>query len=210
MRVQGSTAGDGERPSNATRADLGVIVAAAAGGDEEAWNQLVGRFGRLVWSICHAYGLNATDAADVFQFTWIRLLENINTIRQPSALPGWLATTCRRECMTILRRARRYAPTGDADVLDHCLEPVPDVTVPVLAADRDAALWVAFAELTDLCQRILWMLVIDPETIPPRYGEVAKALGMPTGSLGPRRKRCLEELRKSLATSGIGGSAADS
>ena len=79
---------------------------AAAAGDARAWEQLVGRYAGLVWSICRAHRMSDEDAADVAQLTWLRLLENLDRIRDPRRLAGWLATTCRRECLASLRRSR--------------------------------------------------------------------------------------------------------
>src|SRR5262245_64975338 len=90
-----------------------ALVARAASGDTAAWDELVERFGRLVWSVTRAHRLPDADAADVFQTTWLRLVENIDRIAQPGSLGGWLATTARRESLAVLRRNARILPTDD-------------------------------------------------------------------------------------------------
>jgi RNA polymerase sigma factor (sigma-70 family) len=203
---------DGDRGANHSQvdqSDLVDLVNYAVLGDQAAWDALVGRFSRLVWGICSAYRLNTADAGDVFQLTWLRLLEHLDSIREPARLPGWLATTCRRECQVQLRRNRRLQPIADERLLNiGSDEPAADQ--PVLVADRNASLWVAFSRLSERCQQILRVLVVTPEEGPPSYHVAAKALGLPTGSLGPTRMRCLDRLREILGAEGISGLVVDS
>lgn len=103
-----------------------ALVARVAGGDQEAWNEVIERYAPLVWSICLRYQLSRQDIDDVGQGVWLTLVENIGNLRQPAALPGWLATTTRNECLRILRAGRRLDPDG---------LPAEDV----LAADPEAA-----------------------------------------------------------------------
>jgi RNA polymerase sigma factor (sigma-70 family) len=81
------------------------LVAAAAAGDQQAWDALVDRYASLLWSVARSYRLSAPDAADVVQTTWLRLVEHLGQIADPDRLPGWLATSARRECLRVLRRA---------------------------------------------------------------------------------------------------------
>jgi RNA polymerase sigma factor (sigma-70 family) len=177
-------------------------VLAASGGDARAWDLLVKRFAGLVWSICRAHRLSAEDAADVSQLTWLRLLENLDRIRDPRRLPGWLATTCRRECLALQRRARSSLAVED-DHLDRLLGGVPGADRKILTDDQYAVLWEAFLKLSEWCQRILRTLVIDADEGPPSYRQVADQLKVPVGSLGPTRARCLDQLRKLLDSGGI-------
>jgi RNA polymerase sigma factor (sigma-70 family) len=170
------------------------MVARAAFGDQSAWNEIVERYAPLVWSICLRYQLNRQDIDDVGQSVWLLLIENIGDIRQPAALPGWLATTTQRECLRVLRAARRHEhaelPAEDKK------QPVDDAMVEqeILVAERDAALRAAFAELPRGCRELLAMLLTDP---PRAYAEVSAMLGMAVGSIGPTRLRCLKRLRRS-------------
>jgi RNA polymerase sigma factor (sigma-70 family) len=178
---------------------LGQLLRAAADGDSVAWDSLVDRFSGLLWATARAHRLSSTDAADVVQTTWLRLLENLGRIQEPDRLGGWLAVVARRECLLVLKRSNREPPVPADEVLDR----VPDQRAPVesamLVAERDAALWQVFDELPDPCRRLLRVLVADP---PPAYAEVADALGMPIGSIGPTRARCLAKLRTLALASG--------
>jgi RNA polymerase sigma factor (sigma-70 family) len=178
--------------------ELASWVHAAAAGDAGAWESLVDRFGGLVWSIARAHRLSEADAADVSQTAWLRLVEHLGRIRQPERVGAWLAATARNECLRVLRLSGRQVLTGDE------LEAVDDNARPpgaeLLRAERDTALWRAFGTLTPRCQALLRVLVADPA---PSYEELASALGMPIGSLGPTRARCLERLRRHPDIAGI-------
>jgi len=174
------------------------LVGLAASGDHDAWEALVARYERLVWSVPRSHRLADADAADVFQTTWLRLLEHLDDLRNPDALSGWLATTARNECLRVLRHQDRQVPTEDDRIPEESM-PAP-VDEGLLSAERDAALWRAFAKLSSRCQALLRMLAEDP---PPSYDDVSYALGMPVGSIGPTRGRCLDSLRRGIAGTGI-------
>lgn len=178
--------------------DLRPLVHAAAAGDQGSWNEIVERFHRLLWAICRAYRLSSADSADVCQVTWLRLLENLGRIQDPERLPGWLSTTCRRECQAVLRRARRSEPIGADDYLDRLAGNTNGADARAILSDRDRQLWDAFARLNERCQRVLRVLVVDAEDGPPSYAAAAATLGMPAGALGPTRGRCLSRLRRML------------
>lgn len=184
--------------------DLGLLVSKAIGGDHEAWNAIVDRFGDRVWRVCRSYGLSQADAADVFQQTWLRALEKLDTVRDPERLGAWIGTTCRHEALAARRRTARLQLVGDSGLLDRMTDPDDDPERPILTADRDAELWEAFAQLSERCRRILRVLVTDVDLEHPSYEHAAEVLGVPIGSLGPTRGRCLARLR-GLLTEGIGG-----
>jgi len=173
------------------------LVTRAREGDKGAWDELVERFAPLVWSICRRYRLSRTDAEDVSQGVWLRLVEHLDDLREPTALPGWIATTTQRECLRLLRSSRRAEPVdllcGDRGIPDETGFAVED---EVLIHEQYAAARSALAQLPPRCRRLLTMLLQDP---PPPYGEISAALQMPIGSIGPNRGRCLERLRKSPA-----------
>ena len=183
--------------------DTGQLVRSAAGGDEIAWRGLVARFSGLVWAVARAHRLASADAADVFQTTWLRLAEHIGRIEHPERVGAWLATAARRECLQHLRTAGRTTPTDDMDRLDLTPAVGNPTEEAVLAAekeredaDRAAALWRAFGQLSGRCRELLRVLMATP---PPSYAEVAAALGLPLGSIGPTRARCLQRLRDEMA-----------
>ena len=183
--------------------DTGLLVRGAAGGDELAWRGLVARFSNLVWAVARAHRLANADAADVYQTTWLRLAEHIGRIEHPERVGAWLATAARRECLQSLRSAAKTAPTDDMDRLDITAAVGNPTEEAVLAAEtgredaaRAAAMWRAFERLSGRCRELLRILMASP---PPSYAEVAAALGLPLGSIGPTRARCLQRLREEMA-----------
>ncbi len=177
----------------ATHDDLGRLMAAAASGDRTAWDTLVDRFTGLLWSVARAHRLSTADCADVVQTTWLRLLDHLDRIQDPSRLAGWLATTARHECLHTLRRSTREPAFPVEEMLDSVADRTDPVDAHLLRDERDAALWAVFDQLGVACRQLLRVLMADP---PPSYAEVAAALGMPIGSIGPNRGRCLATLRR--------------
>lgn len=179
--------------------DLRGVVREARSGDRKAWNVLVARYSGLIWGVARAHRLGDADAADVFQTTWLRLVEHLDDIRNPEGIGSWLATTARYECLRVLRVGQRHVLTDGFDLAE---EPGDDTALDarLLSGERDAAVWHAFSYLSVRCRQLLRMLVADP---PPSYEEVGAALDMPIGSIGPTRGRCLGQLRERLATAGF-------
>jgi RNA polymerase sigma factor (sigma-70 family) len=159
-----------------------------------------------VWSVTRALGLGRADAADVFQTTWLRLVEHLGRLREPERLGGWLAVTARHEAFRTLRRAGRVLPTDDEQAFDRTADADADgaADAGLLAAERDRELWTAFARVPARCQALLRMLVADP---PVPYQQIGEVLDMPVGSIGPTRARCLDRLRAAL--SDVGGITAE-
>ena len=170
------------------------LVMGARNGEKQAWDALVERYAPLIWSICRRHQLSSADADDVGQSVWLKLVDQLGKIRNPAALPGWLATTTRRECLRVMHETPRAQAGGF--VLD--AENIPDEHAgraedELILAERNAALRAAFADLPADCQRLLALLVADP---PVPYAEISARLGIPVGSIGPTRRRCLEKLRR--------------
>jgi len=170
--------------------NLEELIRAAARGDQDAWSTIVDRFQGLVWSTARAYRLPQADAADVAQTTWLRLVENLDRIREPERLGAWLATTARNECLRHIRLRGRELPSEDVDLFESQSD--EPLELPLLTKERDSALWQAFAKLSERCQALLRLLVSSNE---PSYEEIGAALGIPVGAIGPTRMRCLEKLR---------------
>jgi RNA polymerase sigma factor (sigma-70 family) len=177
-----------------------ALVARAAEDDHDAWDELVERYAPLVWAICTRYQLSRDDVEDVGQSVWLLLVEQLSKLREPAALPGWLATTTRRECLRVLTAARKSQLAGGT--LDDAPPFADDTAIDqeLLIAERNAALRAAFAELPPHGQRLLAMLFRDP---PCSYAEISATLGIATGSIGPKRARYLERLRQSAALIGF-------
>jgi RNA polymerase sigma factor (sigma-70 family) len=169
------------------------LVHAAAGGDELAWDALVGEFAGMIWAVARAHRLADADAADVAQATWLRLLEHLKQLNDPARVGAWLATTARRECLRVLRESQRSLPFGDDEPEWKSYETAPGDAL--LVRERDDALWRSFWCLRASDQALLRLLMADPR---PPYEEIAAALSMPIGSIGPTRQRALERLRQEL------------
>lgn len=191
--------------------DVAGLVAAASAGDAVAWRAIVERYSGLLWSIARSYRLADSDAADVLQTTWMRLLEHLDRIEDPRRLAAWLATVLRHEIHRLHRRSGRTVSFGDENVLDGLAGPVAGPDRPALSAERDRLLWCAFAELSERCRMLLRTVVsgtVDQDAL--SYKQASVALGIPIGSLGPTRMRCLAELRALVTGRGISGEPDDS
>jgi RNA polymerase sigma factor (sigma-70 family) len=167
------------------------LVTRAANGDRQAWDALVERYAPLIWSICRRHRLERADAEDAGQAVWLHLVEHLGNLRDPAALPGWLAITTRRECCRVRRAARHLPDDG------HVLEKMPDEQTgtaedELVAAERNAVIREAFARLPQRYQRLLALLIANP---PVPYTEISARLGIPVGSIGPNRGRYLDALR---------------
>ena len=180
------------------RDDLAALVARARNGDEQAWDELVDRYAPLIWSICRRYRLGRADSEDVGQSVWMRLAGQLASLRDPAALPGWLATTTQRECGRVLRAARNQEAPGQSPE-------IPDMTTgaaesELLRAERHAALREAFTHMPRSSRQLIVMLIQDP---PVPYAEISAKLGIPVGSIGPSRSRCLDKLRRDPAIAAL-------
>jgi RNA polymerase sigma factor (sigma-70 family) len=175
------------------------LVLAAAGGSAHAWDSIVERFSPLLWSICRRHRLSRQDADDVCQDVWVRLAESLNALRDPAALPGWLATTTRRECLRMIGKQRGEVLSDMAIDRSDDVERT-DPARPLLQAERHDALLIALGELPDKARQLLMLLIEDP---PRSYKEISDLLGIPIGSIGPTRARHLQRLRESPALAGL-------
>jgi RNA polymerase sigma factor (sigma-70 family) len=180
--------------------DLEWCLVRSAEGDQLAWGRLITRFTPLLWAVARAHRLSDADASDAVQGTWLRLVENLGRIREPDRVGAWLATTCRRECLAALRRGSREQPVEQDRVVDLTGADHRSVDADLLRRERDARLWAVFEGLGDPCRRLLRALLADP---PPSYEEVSAGLGMPIGSIGPTRGRCLRHLHTLAVEAGI-------
>jgi RNA polymerase sigma factor (sigma-70 family) len=177
--------------------DITQLVRSAAEGDRWAWERLHDRYSRIIWAITRQFKLGDSDAADVFQVTWLRLLEHIDRLIFPERVGSWLATTARHECLrTVEARQRVVLVHDDGEFGEAAHQPESDERL--LAAERADAVREALARLPGRHQRLLNLLMADP---PASYAEISDQLGLPVGSIGPTRGRCLERLRVLLEAS---------
>jgi RNA polymerase sigma factor (sigma-70 family) len=162
-----------------------------------AWSELASRYEGLVRAVVGSYRLQEADFADAVQNTWLRALERLHTVRDPDSLGGWLSTVARRECLALLARSRREAPTGVAD--DQLVVDAPGPEAMVLAEEARRAVVRAVTELPVKPRALVSALFSTPEL---NYAEVSRLMGLPIGSIGPTRQRALRTLRYGLAQAG--------
>ena len=175
-------------------ADLDVtrLVRRAADGDHRAWESLVDQYGRLIWSITRDFKLFESDAADVVQTTWMRLIEHIDRIEHADRVGSWLAATARNECLRSLAARKRLVLAHEDDPFDGPARQSRKSTrrcSPPSVRRGSARPW---RSCPWRWRRLMEMLMADP---PASYAEISDELGLPVGSIGPTRGRCLARLR---------------
>lgn len=177
------------------RTDADLLAALSAGGETArlAWSVLVNRYSHRLYAIARSFSVGEATAEDLVQTAWLRLLERSDQVRDPAAVGAWLATVVRNEARRRLTRHREIPTDVTLDTTR------PDGADPVdtrlIRDERIRALRTAFAHLGRECQQLLRLLLAEPM---PSYDEIAAAVGRPRGSLGPTRRRCLEQLRTRL------------
>jgi RNA polymerase sigma factor (sigma-70 family) len=175
---------------------IAEVVRCAAAGDAAAWERLMDQYGRLIWSITRDFKLGESDASDVVQTTWLRLIEHVDRLENPERVGAWLATTARNECLRNIAARRRLVLFGE----DYGLEFIPSHDEPVdealLAAERARTVRDALQELPHRWQRLMELLMAEQS-----YADIADRLSVPVGSIGPTRGRCLDRLRVLLEAS---------
>ena len=172
------------------------LMKAAREGDDDALGQIVAELSPVLWHVARAAGLSSGDAEDVLQTVWTALVAHLGSIRDPAALIGWLVVTTRREAWRVREADRRQLP-ADGDWLSAMPDPGPGSEDQVIINEQRQALWAAVRQLSPRCQELVRIVAFVPR---PDYRIVAAELGMPAGSIGPTRGRCLAKLRALLAT----------
>ncbi len=177
-----------------------ALLEACRSGDPQAWETLIRRYQRLIYAIPRRAGLSEDQAAEVFQRVCVTLFEHLDRIDRPERLSAWLATTARRESWRQLRRERATSSLDTSDDDDNEVIQLADsALLPdelIEQAERQHGVRLAMAELNDRCRNLLTMLFYQAE--PQPYAEIAAALGIPEGSIGPTRARCLRKLQEIL------------
>src|SRR6516165_8678289 len=179
--------GMGDRP------EVGRLVRASADGDQAAWNELVRRFAHPVMAMIRSYRLTPADAEDVYQTVWLKLVENLDSLRDPEALPGWLRSTTMHECIRQLERRRRTVPV-DPQAGEAMQPSADDIEAAAMRAELRVALRDWLAELSEEDQALLRLYALAEP-----YKNVSELLQMKTGSIGPTLGRSLARLRQTRA-----------
>lgn len=178
-----------------------ALVLACRSGDSTAWETLVRRYQRLVYTIPRRAGLSDDQAAEVFQRTFALLVEHMGRLERPERVGAWIVTTARRESWRLGRSARATISLDAGADGEEPAHELIDTSAPpdelVMRLERQHYVRVALGGLDARCRELLTMLFYRPE--PPTYAEIAAALGTSEGSIGPTRARCLQKLRLALA-----------
>ncbi len=165
-------------------------------GDPSGMSDLVGEATPLLWAVARQQGLDRLTAEDVVQNTWMKLVEHARTIADPQSVLKWLITTTKRESWHLVAQGRREEPGTAEDVREAEPDEVHPSPEGAVLADADQRLvWAHFAGLPERCRVLLRAIAFADK---PDYAGVAEALGMPIGSIGPTRGRCLAKLRTTL------------
>jgi RNA polymerase sigma factor (sigma-70 family) len=182
------------------------LIGAARKGDETAWEEIVERYQSLINAISRRHRLAPSDAHDVSQHVWMQLVDHVDKLRDPRALPGWIAATATHRCYEISRAHKRSVTVdplaiGSFDLVDTAAKRTngdgrSDIDDDLLRAEQRSAVKQGLAELTETQRQLLLLLVADP---PVPYSEIGRRLNLPTGSIGPTRGRLLEKLRRTTA-----------
>ncbi|MCI1192228.1 sigma-70 family RNA polymerase sigma factor [Calidifontimicrobium sp. SYSU G02091] len=184
--------------------DDAALVARCRAGDRHAWAALVRRYQRLVYTVPRRAGLSEADAADVFQFTFARLVEHVDRLDDATRVRAWLVTTARRETLRLLSRRDRVAADAtaggdaddDSDPLAQLPDPAPLPDAQLQALQDQDRVRRALERLDERSRAFVELLFLhDP---PLAYAEIAARLGIAEGSIGPTRARCLDKLRRAL------------
>ena len=168
-------------------------------GSAGAWQQLLNKYERLVYSIPLRYGLSRNDAADIAQNTFTILIESLDALSEDSRLGAWLATVARRQTWRLLERNRReIASEGldGADLVERAVLLGKSNADSIEHWELTEFLDTGLSKIGEPCRELLLALYFQPE--PSFYAEVAARLDMPIGSIGPTRARCLKRLRQVL------------
>ena len=182
-----------DKPGRAAR--MADLLSAARAGNEDSLGQIVNELSPLLWQVARSAGLSQSDAEDVLQTVWIRLITHLDSIHDAGALTGWLVTTTKREAWRVRAAGRKQLP-ADQDVFADLPDKGPGSEEQVILEDQRRELWAAIGMLSRRCQELLRIMAFAPRS---DYATVAAALGMRVGSIGPTRGRCLAKLRALLA-----------
>jgi RNA polymerase sigma factor (sigma-70 family) len=179
-----------------------ALIQACIRGEKAAWDALVDRYGRLVYSIPRRYGLTPEDSDEVFQNVFVAAHRALGGLKDQTRLSSWLITTAHRECWRVGKRADRYPE------LDERIEDVARPSEDQLVAwERQHLVQQGLEKLGGKCEQLLRMIFLDRDD--PGYETIADRLGMKVGSIGPTRARCLQKLQNILEDLGLFSDALD-
>lgn len=178
-----------------------ALIEASRNGDSHAWQLLVERYQRLIYTIPRRAGLDESRATEIFQRVFAKLVANIHRIEQPERIQAWLVTTAKRETLRMVDKEKRFVTNRDISEEEQLTSntPLPDEVVVQLQEQHSVRL--AVEQVGEKCRRLLMLLFYQHDPLP--YSDIARDLGIAEGSIGPTRARCLQKVQKILAQQGF-------
>jgi RNA polymerase sigma factor (sigma-70 family) len=175
------------------------LVALCLKGDPLAWEALIMRYRRLIFSVPVRFGFTSADAADVFQAVCVKLLEHLHEVKDESKVSSWLITTTTRQCLHVRSLKQREASTDEQ--FEEPPDPGENLEELRIMTEQQQTVRQAVDQLSDRCKTLIEMLYFDRRSL--SYDEIGQLMGMPVSSIGPTRARCLDKLRTILRRYGI-------
>jgi RNA polymerase sigma factor (sigma-70 family) len=175
------------------------LIALCLKGDPQAWESLILRYRRLIYSIPVRFSFTAADCSDVFQAVCLRLIEHLGDLKDDTKVSSWLITTTTRQCIHV--RAQKHRETSTDDEFDEPVDPADTVETIRIQSQEQQGVRDAVELLPERCRRLVEMLYFDIKS--PTYEAIAQTMEMPVASVGPTRARCLEKLRTLLRRRGV-------
>lgn len=175
------------------------LVKACRRGDESAWETIVYKYQKLLFSIPRRAGLSRDLASDVLQEVFTALFEKLDTLENPEFLRAWLVTTAQYKTLQLIYREKRGKYKSIDDESELVFE-IPDAQLPadetIIRLEKEKQIELALTSIDERCSRLLTMLYLETQSV--SYADIAHILNIPTGSIGPTRARCLKKLIKLL------------
>lgn len=175
------------------------LVRRCLAGDEAAWSALIDRYKNLIFSIPIKYGFSREDAADIFQMVCADLVSELAKVRQPGALPKWLMQVTSHKCFQRMRELKRFTDDEPDELVVAASGEMPEKMLQEV--EQEQAVRDALGAMAPRCRDLIRMLFYETPCRP--YAEIARELGLATGSIGFIRGRCLEKMRRRLAQAGV-------
>jgi RNA polymerase sigma factor (sigma-70 family) len=175
------------------------LVAMCLDGDAQAWEALIMRYRRLIYSVPVRFGFASADSADVFQSVCLKLLEHLHEVKDESKVSSWLITTTTRQCLHV--KSLKYREPGTDEEFEEPPDPGDNLEEIRILSEQQQTIRQAVDQLSDRCRTLIEMLYFDQRSL--SYDEISQIMGMPVSSIGPTRARCLDKLRMILRRRGI-------
>jgi RNA polymerase sigma factor (sigma-70 family) len=193
---------DAEGRVGSTLVDDRALVEACLGGDSQAWEALILRYQRLIYSIPVRAGFSPVDSADIFQSVCLKLFEKLSTLRNHQKISSWLMTTTTRQCWRVVEKRRRetkpsiYDEDYEQDIVNRLASEEPLADQRRMVLERQQVVREAVEQLSERCRRLITLLFYSKEE--PSYSDIARQIKVPLNSIGPTRARCLQKLKRIL------------